>query len=571
MRHTTTTRPNVALLLDYLSNAYQRDLIDGASRAARERGANTWIFVGGWFKDEALGLDDNVVYQLVRKPAIDGVVAAMSSLVTLLGRAAGERILRRFQLPTVSVGLSVNGVPSVRVDNRTGLRQMCEHLVRDHAYRRFAMIGGPANNEDSEDRIAACHEALDALGAALPEQRVTRQGFTVQAGIDGVRELLDKRRTVRDTLDALICASDLVAEGALKALAERGVTVPERIAVTGFDNLERSPYLSPPLTTVHQPVIDLAHRATRSLFRSLEGSAAPLAETLPSTLVLRRSCGCLPSQEPALPPQKDEPTPPRPSRAIAHIMQRRELIYAALSRAAGPQFKGMGLGWEGRWLTALRADLEAPTGRTFLSSLDAPLRRPGQCRRELDVWLEVLATFRQELLRDVDDQEVCRRIEDIMHAARLSTAGAIEWFEVNRWMVTSEALQGALGAIDRLVQVAGQEAFWTRLQHELAQLSIHTCFVTLFTDSGRERSRLLWAYSSRETLPELRSQTFASSELLPGRLATRPRDDAMVVRTLVSNGQPLGTAFLSYTAAHVASYEPLIGVIAAAIERSPRA
>jgi hypothetical protein len=156
----------------------------------------------------------------------------------------------------------------------------------------------------------------------------------------------------------------------------------------------------------------------------------------------------------------DASSTPRASRAVAHIMQRRELIYAALSRAAGNQLKGMSLGWEGRWLTALRADLEAPTGQAFVSSLDAPLRRPGQGRRELDAWLEVLATFRQE-----------------------------------------------------------QEAFWKRLQHELAQLSIHTCFVTLFTDSGRERSRLrsgaeastpapspmescragLWAYSSRET------------------------------------------------------------------------
>lgn len=572
MRLTSTPSPNIALLLDYLGNAYQRDLIDGVMRAAAERGATVWIFVGGWFKDETLRRDENVVYQLVKKPAIDGVVAAMSSLITLVGRVPGERALRNLRMPAVSIGLNVAGVPSMGVDNRSGLKQLCEHLVHDHGYRRFAMIAGPAQNEESQLRIAACHDTLESLGVSLPEQRVTRQGFVQQSGVDGVRDLLEKRGATIETLDAIICASDLIAEGALKALTERGASVPERIALTGFDDLERSRYLNPPLTTVRQPVSDLARRATLMLIQSLGGKPPPLAETVPSSLVLRRSCGCLPSETRASIPPKDDRDPPRQARAIAHIMQRREAIYSALSTAAGGRLKGLGLGWERRWLSSIKTDLETPRSKTFLSGLDSTLRKLGQGRSELEVCLEVLVTFRQELLHEVDDLDVCRRVEDIMHAARFMTTSAIEWLEGNRWLITSEALQGALAAFDRLTQVSGNNTFWDRLEHELKALPIHTCFLTQYVGADLEQSRLFWAYSTREAVPSsLRGQTFPTSTLLPGRLANRPRDYALIVRPLAANGHPLGNAFLSYSAGDISTYEPLIAVISSALERSKRA
>ncbi len=570
MRATSSSRPNIALLLDLVGNAYQRALIDGVVRAAAEHSANVWILVGGRFEDETLGHGDNVVYRLASKPAIDGVVAAMSSLTNLRGQATGERVLRNFRLPAVSIGLTITGVPSVGVDNRSGLSQLCEHLVKDHGYRKFAMIGGPAHNEESQERIAVCQDTLDRLGTALPEQRVTRQGFSVQSGIDGLRELLEQRRTVLGTLDAILCANDFIAEGVLRALQERGLSAPDRLAVTGFDDHERARYLNPPLTTVSQPVSELAHCATRYLLQSVNGKTVPFAETLPSTLVLRRSCGCLPPEAQLRQPEPEGPTSPRP-RAAASLLQRRETLQAALSSAARGQLKSLGIGWERRWVTALSTDLQAPGSNRFLSTLDSTLRKAGQTRAEIDAYFDVLTAFRRELLRELGDRELSQRIEDLMYAARFLTSSASEWREVNRWLATSETLQVALGALDRLTRVAGQNSFWERLEQELRGLSIHTCFVTRHVGGSLERSQLVWAYSSRETLSEqLRGQEFETCELLPGRLASRQRDDAMIVRALLCNGQPLGTVFISYHAANLAAYDALTAVIASALERTQR-
>jgi hypothetical protein len=270
--------------------------------------------------------------------------------------------------------------------------------------------------------------------------------------------------------------------------------------------------------------------------------------------------------------EREERASRRPSRSAPSLLQRREPLQAALSSAARGQLKSLGLGWERRWVAALITDLQTPGSSSFLSTLDSMLRKPGQARAELDACFDVLAALRRELLLEVEDQELCRKVEDLMHAARFLTSSAGEWLEVNRWMVTSETLHAALGAVDRLTQVAGQNAFWEKLEQELRALAIHTCLVTRYLGADLERSQLVWAYSSKETLSEqLRGQEFESCALLPNRLATRQRDDAMIVRALLANGQPRGTVFLSYHAGNIAAYDALVAVIASALEHGQRA
>ncbi|HVZ37265.1 MAG TPA: substrate-binding domain-containing protein, partial [Polyangiaceae bacterium] len=237
MRLTTTSCPNVGLFVDCLATGYQRDLIEGVSRAASQRGANLWVFIGGWFTDESLSHEDNVVYQLARRPAIDGLVVASSTLLNRLGAAASERILRGLGLPLVSLGLVSEGIPSLGVDNKSALVRLCEHLVGEHGYRKFAIIGGPEHNPESQERIAACRETLARLGVTVTDEQITCQGFLLRSGMDGVRELFDTRKLQREAVDAIICASDLIAEGAVRALSERGIRVPEHVAVSGFDDL----------------------------------------------------------------------------------------------------------------------------------------------------------------------------------------------------------------------------------------------------------------------------------------------------------------------------------------------
>jgi sigma-B regulation protein RsbU (phosphoserine phosphatase) len=563
MRLTTTSCPSIGLLLDNLASGYQRDIMTGADRAASQRGANLFVFVGGAFVDESLSIGDNVLFRCAGRPALDGVVAATSTLINNVGAEPGQRILQGLGVPCVSLGLPVEGLPSIRVDNRTGLAELCRHLAVDHGYRRFAMIAGPEHNDESRERITVCQTTLAEFGVSLGEDRITRQGFLVQSGKEGIKELFDKRQLSADKLDAIICANDLIAEGALLALGERRVRVPQDIALTGFDDLDRAQYLIPALSTVRQPVTELGLVGARTLLQSLDGVEVSLIVTLPSTCVVRSSCGC------ANGPLKASPTispASRRGRALSgalQLMERRDLICAALSRAAAGQFAAAGNGWEGRWLLALFSDLGDPAERGFLAALELLLAELAEKRAELELCRDLLGILRDEALVELHDVVAYRRLEDILHAARALTSRTLERLEVNWRLLTTAALSGALFAVDRLMRLIGLEGFWEALQRELEGLGIHTCFVTQYSDEAFQSSVYLFGFSGLETIPPgLTGKAFPSRALLPAEICRRPRRYAIFARTLVAGQRAVGTVFLSLTADDIACYEPFASLIA---------
>lgn len=567
MRLTTTSCLSIGLLLDFLSPGYQRDILDGVSRAVARRGANLLVFVGGTFADEELGSDENIVFQTAKKPAVDGVVAAMSTLINKVGPEPGRRILRGLGVPTVSLGLTIAGVPSIGVDNRAGLRSMCHHLAIEHGYRRFAIIAGPEQNEESQQRIATCQEALAEFGITLTEDRITRQGFWLRSGRDGIKELFEQRGLGADSLDAIICANDLIAEGALFALSERGLRVPEDIAITGFDDVDRARYVSPPLSTVRQPLIDLGAAGARTLLQSLDGVQVPLSQTLPSAAILRASCGCVttgPKRASTLPSSAPNR---RALDGALQLLGRRDAICTALTRAAQGQLAAEA-GWEGRWVMALFSDLGDHNERRFLSLVEGLLRKLSEKRSDLELCQELLGVLRDEVLTGLGDMVACRRLEDILHSARLMTSGAVERMEVNRRLHTTSALYDTLFAVDRIMRVVGQEDFWERLAEALRELGIHTCFVTRYVGGGRDSSSYVYGFSDVEPLPTgLVGRVFPAPALLPDDLVRRPRAFAMLVRPILSGQRPLGTLIMSLTADDLAAYSPFATLVALELAR----
>jgi phosphoserine phosphatase RsbU/P len=571
MRLTTSFCPSIGLLLDYLASGYQRDIIEGVSRAAAARGSNLLLFVGGWFLDDSLETEGNVIYRQVTKTSVDGAVAAMSTLINKLGADAGRKIMPGLGVPCVSLGLSVPGTTSVGVDNRAGLLDLCRHLAGDHGYRRFAMIGGPEQNEESIERIETCKKTLTALGATLDESHITRQGFMISSGRAGIKELLDHRRIDPDKLDAVICASDLIAEGALLELGERGIRVPRDLALTGFDDLDRARYLIPPLSSVRQPLIELGATSARLLLQSLDGVESPVSTTLPSTAVIRGSCGCVGASarvEGSTALRRASGAGARALEGGLQLMRRMDLICASLSRAARGQFTGADLGWESRWVLAVFADLGDQQETGFLPQLETTLGNIAKDRTQLELCQELLGVFRDESLIALGDSNASRRLEDLVHSARLMTSSALERLEVSRRLETTAALNGTLFAMARLMRLVGHPDFWGHLERELIEIGIHTCFVTRYAPGSFATSTYVFGFSSFEALPgDLAGRTFPSPALIPNDLLRRPRAHPMLVQALVSRRQAVGTLFLSFTAKDIASYEPFAAVISLELAR----
>jgi LacI family transcriptional regulator len=180
----------------------------------------------------------------------------------------------------------------VTADNRSGSAAMVTHLIRDHGKRRLFWVDGPPNSPDSGERRLG----LDQVLRANPQCELVgwHQGFfSVQSGEEAGERLVAMPR--EELPDAVVSANDQMAIGVLKALTRAGITVPDEVALVGFDDIFPGSLCEPPLTTVHQPMRMLGERAcARLLDRIANPGLAPAVELLPTELVLRSSCGCPP-------------------------------------------------------------------------------------------------------------------------------------------------------------------------------------------------------------------------------------------------------------------------------------
>jgi DNA-binding LacI/PurR family transcriptional regulator len=195
--------------------------------------------------------------------------------------------MARLDLPCVFGGRpwsASDRVAYVDVDNIAGERLATEVLV-ERGCRRIGTIAGPADMTAAEDRLAGWREAMATAG--LADDAVERGDFTENGGQRAAEALL----SAHPDLDGLVVASDLMASGALKVLSALGRRVPDDVALVGYDDLGVAERTTPPLTTVRQPVEEMAERATRLLLEQVDGhgSARPMRVIIPPLLVRRDS------------------------------------------------------------------------------------------------------------------------------------------------------------------------------------------------------------------------------------------------------------------------------------------
>ena len=155
------------------------------------------------------------------------------------------------------------------------------------------MIKGPAARTHASDREQGYRKALQEHGLPCYAELVIAGAFNENSGYSAMRHLLQRDPGP----DAIFAASDQMAIGAMAAIHESGLRVPEDIALVGFDDIETAQYTHPPLTTVHQDMLGQGQLAVNLLLARISG-AVHTAETkvLPAELVIRRSCGCMPER-----------------------------------------------------------------------------------------------------------------------------------------------------------------------------------------------------------------------------------------------------------------------------------
>ncbi|MCI0574978.1 MAG: LacI family transcriptional regulator [Chloroflexi bacterium] len=193
-------------------------------------------------------------------------------------------------VPVVLVQQDVGeDVPAFLVENYGGACALTAHLLQ-HGYGRFAYITGTDYTPDNLERLRGLRDTLAGYGLDIPPEYISQGDYLRGSGYQAMLRLLDLPKRP----EVVFAANDQMASDALLAIRERGLRVPEDIALAGFDDVALASYVSPPLTTVHQPAYELGFRAAQVALGMVkeEGPIEPIRVVLPTKLVIRRSCGC---------------------------------------------------------------------------------------------------------------------------------------------------------------------------------------------------------------------------------------------------------------------------------------
>ncbi len=175
----------------------------------------------------------------------------------------------------------------VDVENRDGARKAVEHLI-GLGHRRIAMVTGSLQMAAGIERRDGYKQALLEAGIAIAPELLSIGNFSQEGGYQAMLQLL----SLPQQPSAVFAASDTMAIGALRAIYEAGLSVPDDIALVGFDDLPNSAFANPPLTTIRQPIVEMGAAAVNLLIDQFERpDPAARQVSLPTDLVIRSSCG----------------------------------------------------------------------------------------------------------------------------------------------------------------------------------------------------------------------------------------------------------------------------------------
>ncbi len=236
----------------------------------------------------------------------------VAGLVFIPGNRPGANYesIRTWEIPVVAVDRSPGEleVDLVCSTNREGMRQAVNHLL-SLGHKEIALLNGPEGINVTQERLGGYQDALRSAGKAVRESFIIHSDFRQEGGYGAMARFLDLPRPPR----AVVVANNLMTLGALQAIHERGIRIPEELAVVCFDDMPWATSLRPPLTAVAQPTEELGRTAAQLLLERLKDPKRLVRQVvLPTRLIVRASCGA----RTALPTEQPGGAPPRKSGGV---------------------------------------------------------------------------------------------------------------------------------------------------------------------------------------------------------------------------------------------------------------
>ena len=245
----------IGLVVNDMSNLFFLEMMRGVETELKNSGYNLLI----------CNSDNNIQMELeclkmLEKRQIDGVI--------LIGMNMPSSHIEKLQsdIPMVLLERDAGNtnLDSVKIDNRVGAYAAVRHLIQK-GHARIAHIQGPVISAMAMERYDSYQECLREHGIQVPSDYVVQGNYKLDSGYAGMKQLME----LQEPPTAVFCANDYMAMGALRYLIEHNYKVPQDVALVGYDDIMVAKMVTPSLTTVRQPVLELARTAAQLLLRRI--------------------------------------------------------------------------------------------------------------------------------------------------------------------------------------------------------------------------------------------------------------------------------------------------------------
>jgi DNA-binding LacI/PurR family transcriptional regulator/anti-anti-sigma regulatory factor len=565
-------RPNIGLLTRPLGSRLRALRWLGVADAAKERGANLICYPGGILHDpKGFGAQANVLYDLVDVEHLDGLIV----WGVVGARRRTEEYLKFIErytpLPIVSVSMALEGIPSVLTDNYDGMGQVVAHMIEAHDYQKIVYIKGIEGFEEHEDRYQAYQNALTDNGLVFNPTLVvsiddTEEQGSRPTGKMAIQTLLNERN-LQPTVDfdAIIANDDVQAIAAMEALIERGISVPDDIAVASFDNDEESKYFPPPLTTTPFPSYKMGRQAADLLMDMLENKQVPEQVIVPTNLIIRQSCGC-PSK--SVVEAGENPVIETASETSIH--QQQQQILSEILQTIEARFISAPLDSEQveQVFQAFVSEFDGESQGPFLLVLRDILDQTAARDMEVTVWNMVLSTMRSFTLPYLPNG---RRdhIENLWQQARVMVGETAERIQAHQKVKTEQQAEKLRKIGQALITTFDMTELMDVLAQNLPQLGISSCYLSLYEDPQKpaEWAKLMLAYDKTgHKESATMGWCYPSPLLLPEGILSSERQTSFVVEPLYFRDHQLGFALFEVGPRDGSVYMALRGQISSALQ-----
>jgi diguanylate cyclase (GGDEF)-like protein len=284
-------RKTIGVFVSQVNEEFQETLSKGISTRAKELNYNVAFFTNfGGYGQQAYDIGELKIADLPNYEDLDGIILAPDTMVLHdLEARVREHIKDRCHCPIVSVRRKIDEYYNVMIDDSIVINEIITHFIKEHKFTRINFLAGPKEHPDSVNRLESYKRILRENNIPIEKERIYHGDFWKFEGYNAVDYWL---KLPIERPQAIVCANDNMAITVCNALAERGISVPGEIAVTGCDDAEDAAEYSPSITTARMPIFEMGMEAVEKINKHNLGIEQPKVSYLNTNTIYRSSCGC---------------------------------------------------------------------------------------------------------------------------------------------------------------------------------------------------------------------------------------------------------------------------------------